>query len=91
MNERIKKIVGGKHLVMLFGESGNITVMLQQESPSYIVDGAQNLCVKIFISMSVHVFITGSLAFYSTVLGKENTSGNWCSWCRHSNKQWAKP
>ena len=34
-------------------------------------------------------FVTGDLAFYTTVLGKPNMSPCWCTWCMLSKVQWS--
>jgi hypothetical protein len=39
--------------------------------------------------LPVNVFITGDLAFLSTLLGKENMSTAWCPWCMLSKVQWS--
>jgi len=42
------------------------------------------------ISLPINVFITGDLAFMSTLLGKENMSTAWCPWCMLSKAQWGQ-
>jgi hypothetical protein len=42
-----------------------------------------------FISLQVDFFITGDLAFYVTIPGKENMGGIWCPWCMLSKQQWS--
>lgn len=42
------------------------------------------------ISLPINVFITGDLAFMSTLLGKENMSTVWCPWCMLSKVQWGQ-
>jgi hypothetical protein len=42
------------------------------------------------ISLPIYVFITGDLAFMSTLLGKENMSTAWCPWCMLSKVQWGQ-
>jgi hypothetical protein len=42
-----------------------------------------------FISLPITVFITGDLAFLSTLLGKEIMSTAWCPWCVLSKVQWS--
>ena len=39
-------------------------------------------------SKSVRVFMTGDLAFYSTILGKEHVSGTWCPYCDLPHSNW---
>ena len=36
----------------------------------------------------VDIFVTGDLAFYSMVLGKESMAGHWCWRCKLTKKQW---
>ncbi len=51
------------------------------------------LCNQIFdeyfIALPINVYITGDLAFYATVLGKENMGGIWCPWCMLSKQEWS--
>jgi hypothetical protein len=56
------------------------TVSVVQEST---LMGNQNFDQN-FIALPFNVFITGDLAFLSTLLGKENMSMAWCQWCRLS-------
>jgi hypothetical protein len=39
-------------------------------------------------AVSIRVFITGDLAFYATILGKENSSSTWCWLCMATYKSW---
>jgi hypothetical protein len=51
-------------------------------------------CVKhdasdiVLREVAINLFMTGDLAFYSLVLGKENMSGKWCWHCNLSAKEW---
>ncbi len=48
-----------------------------------------NLGLKKFLgTATVQVFLTSNLAFYSTVLGKENMSGAWCAYCLLAHSDW---
>ncbi len=40
------------------------------------------------ISLPINVLRTGDLAFFLTLLGKENMSTAWCPWCILSKAQW---
>jgi hypothetical protein len=42
-----------------------------------------------FIALPANVFITGDLAFFATILGKEHMGGIWCPWCMLSKQQWS--
>ena len=46
---------------------------------------AQTTCAR---SIPVSVFVTGDLAFYATVLGKEGSSPSWCYLCNLSAAEW---
>ena len=37
-------------------------------------------------ALKVHLYVTGDLAFYAMVLGKEGMSGHWCHLCKISRK-----
>jgi hypothetical protein len=39
-------------------------------------------------SKSVRLFITGDLAFYATIQGKEHMSGTWCPYCDLQHTSW---
>jgi hypothetical protein len=67
------KALFGKFMVL---DRGNHTVSIHDESP--LVNEVYDLN---FIALPVNIFITGDLAFYATVLGKENMGGIWCPWC----------
>ena len=36
----------------------------------------------------INLYMTGDLAFYSLVLGKENMSGHWCWRCDLNSREW---
>jgi hypothetical protein len=42
------------------------------------------------MSFEVRTFISGDLAFFSTILGKPNMSPVWCNWCMLSKAAWNK-
>jgi hypothetical protein len=44
---------------------------------------------EIFFSFLTWTLIAGDLAFYATILGKENVSSVWCTWCKLSKAGWA--
>ena len=47
---------------------------------------------KHFISLQANFFIAGDLAFYASILGKENMGGMggiWCPWRMLSKQQWS--
>jgi hypothetical protein len=80
INEGIKKIFS-KVIVITRCTS---TISYLDESP--IQNGTSD---EQLIALPVAVFLTGDLAFLSTVLGKENMSTAWCPWCILSKSQWS--
>jgi hypothetical protein len=40
------------------------------------------------LSVPIHVFVTGNLAFYATVLGKEGMDKAYCTWCKLKCSEW---
>jgi hypothetical protein len=40
------------------------------------------------LNVPIRVFITGDLAFYATVLGKEDMDKAHCHWCKLPSAQW---
>ena len=45
---------------------------------------------KVLATVPVEVFMTGDLAFYSIMLGKENMSPHWCWRCTSSKAEWTE-
>ncbi len=84
LNDSLKQIFG-KYLV-LHKNANNAMVLLSDEPPS--LELAQDIRS---LSFSAIVFITGDLAFYQTILGKENMATCWCTWCMLSPKEWSVP
>ena len=40
------------------------------------------------ISIPTRILISGDLAFFATIVGKNNMSGHWCHWCMLSPSEW---
>jgi hypothetical protein len=40
------------------------------------------------LNVPIHVFITGDLAFYATIMGKEGMNKAHCHWCKLRSSQW---
>jgi hypothetical protein len=57
-------------------------VSLAEEPPAAAPDGGTHW-------FKLRPFIAGDLAFFATVLGKENMSTTWCTWCKLSKSQWS--
>ena len=51
-------------------------------------DAAGAGCTLHGASKSVRAFMTGDLAIYSTILGKEHMSGLWCPYCDLLHSDW---
>jgi hypothetical protein len=83
LNESLKRVHGKKVLVHLL-DNDTPPVTLTEELP-----GEQEN--NNFISFHVRTFITGDLAFFATILGKENMSTQWCTWCKLSRVEWSNP
>jgi hypothetical protein len=84
LNDSLKHIFG-RYLVLHMNGNDSM-VLLSDEPPS--LEPAQDIRSLTF---STRVFITGDLAFYQTMLGKENMATCWCTWCMLSPKEWAVP
>ena len=39
-------------------------------------------------SSKIRILFTGDLAYYASILGKVNMSGNWCTWCNLHKEDW---
>jgi hypothetical protein len=48
----------------------------------------EKCCTELKI-LKANVYVTGDLAFYAMVLGKEGMSGHWCHLCKLSRKEFA--
>jgi hypothetical protein len=57
-------------------------VSLAEEPPAAAPDGGTHW-------FKLRPFIAGDLAFFATVLGKENMSATWCTWCKLSKSKWS--
>ncbi len=80
INEGIRKIFG-KVLII---HQHTSSISYGDDSPIADASFDENL-----IALPINVFITGDLAFLSTLLGKENMSTAWCPWCMLSKTQWS--
>jgi hypothetical protein len=85
LNESLKRVHGKKVVVhLLDNDTPAVTLTLTEELP-----GEQEN--NNFISFHVWSFITGDLAFFATILGKENMSTKWCTWCKLFRVEWSNP
>ena len=80
INEGIRKIFG--KVLIIHRRTSSISY--GDDSPIADASFDENL-----IALPINVFITGDLAFLSTLLGKENMSTAWCPWCMLSKTQWS--
>jgi hypothetical protein len=63
----------------------------EQVSSFYaILDRTGRLCDEdtLVLNVPIRVFITGDLAFYATVVGKEGMDKAHCHWCKLPSSQW---
>jgi hypothetical protein len=81
INEGCKALFG-KFIVL---NRKNSNVSIHDESP-LVINQVYDLN---FIALPCNVFVTGDLAFFATVLGKENMGGIWCPWCMLSKQKWS--
>jgi len=81
INEGCKDLTG--KFIVISRADGAFTI--HDESP--LVAG--QVFDELIITFPVSVFITGDLAFYFTILGKENMGGIWCTWCMLSKQKWS--
>jgi len=82
LNNGLKRIVDKMLVVhLLDGVNDSCEVTLAEEPPAL-----QNN--NTFLSFSIRSFITGDLAFFATILGKENMSPQWCTWYQLSKMEW---
>ena len=71
-----------RHLSLFFGR--RITV--PEQTIRELEQGALlPICDSIVLN---NTFVAGDLSFFATILGKENMSGTWCTWCMLSKAQW---
>ncbi len=54
------------------------------EPPALSCDSVHSIC------LTTRTFMTGDLSFYHTIIGKENTSTAWCTWCTLSKAEWSE-
>jgi hypothetical protein len=57
--------------------------ILVDEPPALNGNSVNSICLK------TRTFMAGDLSFYHAVIGKENMSTAWCTWCRLSKAEWS--
>jgi hypothetical protein len=94
LNESLKRItVGAACQLTVFCSGDNESTANQQRYALFGDEDAagnnQPGVERTFLwTATVRVFLTGDLAFYSTILGKENMSGAWCAYCWLAHADW---
>ena len=85
LNEGLRRIVN-KFAVVYSVEHNEPTVIFADEMPVADINNndTHNKCVF----FEVRAFVSGDLAFYSTILGKPNMSLCWCNWCMLFKQAW---
>jgi hypothetical protein len=83
LNDSLKRLFGKKIVIHTLNDN-DCDVTLTDELPG--VQRNNN-----FLFFHTRTFITGDLAFFSTILGKENMATQWCTWCKLSKVQWSNP
>jgi hypothetical protein len=58
-------------------------VILADEPPALNQDSEYNIC------LATRSFMAGDLSFYHAIIGKENMSTAWCTWCKLSKAEWS--
>ena len=98
LNTDINKLIDGKNVMCLFKTKNNeYSVQLKssnfEEVPTFVCLVTKQICSKFHFvrSCSIRLRVTGDLAFYASLLGKVNMSGNWCIWCKLSHNEWSSP
>jgi hypothetical protein len=64
----------------------NEASVLKQKKLDGLAVGAKYKIWKIIENFTY--FVTGDLAFYATILGRDGTAPSRCPWCDLSSKQW---
>jgi hypothetical protein len=80
LNESLKLIVG-KVISFCCADPNTPMISLLDEPP------ADEMNERSFW-LKTRTFVAGDLSFFATILGKENMSGTWCTWCMLSKAQW---
>jgi hypothetical protein len=57
--------------------------ILADEPPALNGNSVNSICQK------TRTFMAGDLSFYHTIIGKENMSTAWCTWCRLPKAEWS--
>jgi hypothetical protein len=74
---------------MYSGEASvRLSIFQDNESLLFLLFGNASRGAPCVYTANVRLFMTGDLAFYSTVLGKENMSGSWDYACDLRHSQW---
>ncbi len=84
MNQGLKRLVN-KYLIAQCHNQGT-TVTFGDEPPATEEEIAINGDI---FCLSTRTFIAGDMSFFAIILGKENMSGKWCTWCMLSPKEWS--
>jgi len=76
-------------LKRIYGKILVIHIMENVCTPSFSdeLPGNNN---NFYFAFEMRTFVAGDLAFFSTLLGKENMSSVWCTWCKLSKVEWAQ-
>ncbi len=84
-------IVGGSNLLSIFRLENAPAAAGAPESMLYALFGGKDAGNNqegrtLLYTVPVRLYMTGDLAFYSTILGRENMSGAWCYVCSLSHQ-----
>jgi hypothetical protein len=81
LNDHLWLIVG-KFIAIQCVQDNNAVYFSDKEQPPPCDNSS-------IINLSSRIFLAGDMAFFATVLGKENMSSKWCNCCNLSAKDWS--
>ena len=63
-------------------EDGNLVVSYERKDTESLTN------YRSYVIVPIRILISGDLAFFATIVGKNNMSGHWCHWCMLSPSEW---
>ena len=84
LNEEMKLLMEKDMFVyFMWDEDKKLTIKYSKEG-----DINKSIYKKV-IQIKTRLLISGDLAYFATIVGKVNMSGNWCHWCNLSPLEWS--
>ena len=102
LNLCLEKLLGNNIGVNVFEKRGVGEEIIDEDKTIQIGECDENIkfiCpvssdvredLKFLHHLPIEFFMTGDLAFYNVLLGKEHMSGHWCIWCKLASQEWKK-